>query len=160
VRRERGVKVDTRFERLYRKEFPAVFRTAYLVSGHRQLAEDATQEAFARALERWRRLAGEPWAAGWVTSTAINVAKRALRRRRLPDLPQEGTEMALIERVDLHRAIGALPVRQQQAVILHYISDLPLKDVAQAMGCRDGTVKAHLARARKALATALEGATL
>ena len=58
---------DPEFEALYRREFLAVFRTVYLLAGTREVAEDATQEAFARALERWSRLRGQTWAGGWVT---------------------------------------------------------------------------------------------
>jgi RNA polymerase sigma-70 factor (ECF subfamily) len=60
--------------------------------------------------------------------------------------------------LDLRRAIGGLPRRQQQAVVLHYLLGLPLEEAAHAMGCREGTVKVHLSRARAALAAALEPA--
>ena len=61
----------------------------------------------------------------------------------------------LEESVDLHRALGRLPARQQEAVVLYYGLDFPLDQVASAMGCRLGTVKSHLFRARAALAQAL-----
>jgi RNA polymerase sigma-70 factor, ECF subfamily len=51
----------------------------------------------------------------------------------------------------------ALPRRQREAVTLHYLVDLPVAQVARLMGCREGTVKAHLAHARKALRAQLEG---
>lgn len=52
---------DPEFERTYREEFIRVFRTVYLLSYDEKAAEDATQEAFARALERWPRLRDQPW---------------------------------------------------------------------------------------------------
>jgi RNA polymerase sigma-70 factor (ECF subfamily) len=131
-----------------------VFRAASVVSGDRHVAEDATQEAFARALARWRRLGKEPWVAGWVTTTAINVARRQLRRRPPIEGPSghgSDPETAL----DVRSAIRGLPRRQQQAVVLHHLLSLPLAETAHAMGCREGTVKAHLSRARAALATSL-----
>jgi RNA polymerase sigma-70 factor (ECF subfamily) len=66
------VKTDSAFERFYTNEAKAVFTAVYLMCRDRQLAEDATQEAFARAFERWDRLERQPWAAGWVMTTALN----------------------------------------------------------------------------------------
>jgi DNA-directed RNA polymerase specialized sigma24 family protein len=54
--------------------------------------------------------------------------------------------------------VRVLPRRQQEAVLLHYAADLPLWDVAGAMKCEEGTVKAHLAKAREALRRMREGA--
>lgn len=52
--------------------------------------------------------------------------------------------------------LPALPPKQQTAVILHYAIDLPIAEVAVVMGCADGTVKAHLAKARASLRSGLE----
>ncbi|MBI4259394.1 MAG: sigma-70 family RNA polymerase sigma factor [Actinobacteria bacterium] len=150
------MRVDPAFQELYREEFPAVFRAAHALCGDRALAEDAAQEAFARALERWSRLRDRPWAAGWVVTTALNVARRALRRR--PDAPADArVQVEPDDRLDLVRAIRRLPRRQQEAVVLRYVTDLPVAEVARAMGVEEGTVKSHLARARAALARELGG---
>jgi RNA polymerase sigma-70 factor (ECF subfamily) len=152
------VRVDARFERMYEAEFPAVYRAVYAMSGDARLAEDATQEAFARALERWRRLRDEPWAAAWVATTALNVARRMLRRRSdAPVAHAEAVEGDVDARVDLVRAIRSLPPRQQEAVVLRYVADLPVAEVAAAMGVEEGTVKAHLFKAREALGRTLGG---
>ena len=58
--------------------------------------------------------------------------------------------------VDLRRAIAALPERQRTTVYLHYYLDLPVREVAQVLGCADGTVKSTLHDARRALARRLE----
>ena len=58
-------------------------------------------------------------------------------------------------RLDVRAAVRRLPARQQEAVVLHYLLDLPVTDTAAAMGCDQGTVKTHLSRARAALLTAL-----
>ena len=146
--------VDPAFRDLYEREFAAVFRAALLLSGDRRLAEDAAQEAFARALARWRRLRSHPSPGGWVTTTALNVARRQLRRR--PEGPQPERDVPGIEdRLVLHEAIRALPARQQEAVTLHYLLDVPVTETAAAMGIDVGTVKTHLSRARAALHEAL-----
>jgi RNA polymerase sigma-70 factor (ECF subfamily) len=59
------------------------------------------------------------------------------------------------DRLAVREAIRSLPPRQQEAVALHYLVDLPVADVAVAMGIDEGTVKTHLFRARTAIAAAL-----
>jgi len=150
-----GVKAGSEFERFYEREAQAVFSAVFLLCRDRALAEDAAQEAFARAFARWGRLGTQPWSAGWVTTTALNVARRSLRRRPLP--PHQDPEPATRADVDLWAAVRRLPRRQQQAVVRHYRMDLPVREVAEILGCREGTVRTHLARARAVLRSELEG---
>jgi RNA polymerase sigma-70 factor, ECF subfamily len=143
--------VDPAFLALYEREFGPVYRTVFLLCRDAQLAEDATQEAFVRALERWNRLAGVPWAAGWVTTTALNVARRALRRRRhVPELAAEPGEPD-VDAFHLWRSVSRLPLRQQQAVVLHYRLGMPTAEVAAAMRCGESAVRGYLTRGRAAL---------
>ncbi|HYY07344.1 MAG TPA: sigma-70 family RNA polymerase sigma factor [Actinomycetota bacterium] len=146
--------VHPAFRALYEREFPSVFRAAFLLSGDRPLAEEATQEAFARALTRWGRIGSQPWVAGWVTTTAMNVARRQLRRRPEPTLDVAPLPDH-VEALNVRSAVRNLPVRQQEAVVLHYLLDLPVAETAATMGCDEGTVKTHLSRARFALGRAL-----
>ncbi|SRR6266508_4200615 len=139
--------VDAGFEELYRAEGRAVFTTVYLLCWDRAVAEDATQEAFARALERWERLRGQAWAAGWVNTTAVNVARRTLRRRRVPPTGK-ATEPDADAVIDLWRQVRRLSQAQRVAVILYYRLDLPVASIAELMQCREGTVRPHLAHAR------------
>jgi RNA polymerase sigma-70 factor, ECF subfamily len=153
------VTVDPRFEAMYRAEFDRVFRATYLLTGDRSAAEEATQEAFARCLARWHRLGGQPWVVGWVITTAMNVGRRSLRksnRERTPvagvlPLPARDREDHVDAAADLWNGVRALSARQQEAVVLHYAVDLPVSEVASAMGCDEGTVKSHLSRARETL---------
>jgi RNA polymerase sigma factor (sigma-70 family) len=146
---------EQEFRAAYQRLFPLAFRVGYRFSGDRQEAEDAAQEALARAFQRWARLRREPWIAGWVLTTTLNI----LRKKRPIDVPaREGeTSSADIESsLDLWAAVRRLPRRQAQAVVLHYLADLSVADVATVMGCREGTAKAHLDRARKRLAATIE----
>jgi RNA polymerase sigma-70 factor (ECF subfamily) len=145
------------FEDFYAAEFDRVFDSAFAFSGDRDVAADATQEAFARAFARWRRLSRQEWAGAWVTTTALNVLRRRYRdaaRSRLP--ADERASHDAHGRVDLLRALRALPVRQREAAVLFYVADLPLHAVADAMRISDGAVKSHLARAREGLRVSLE----
>jgi RNA polymerase sigma-70 factor, ECF subfamily len=154
--------VEFSFAQLYRAEHGKVFRVTWAFCGDRAIAEDATQEAFVRALERWPRLREQPWVAGWIISTALNVARR-LQRRRLSRWVETtpvamGREADATGAVELWQVVRGLPRRQREAVALHYLADLPVAEVARLMGCREGTVKAHLAHARAALRAQMEGA--
>jgi RNA polymerase sigma factor (sigma-70 family) len=148
------VSVDPGFRVLYEREFPVVFRATFLLCGDRDVAEEAAQEAFARALSRWARIGSHPWVGGWITTTALNVARRQLRKRP-PPLADADASLDDAERLDVRAAVRRLPPRQQEAVILHYLLDLPVAETAAAMGCDQGTVKTHLSRARASLGRAL-----
>jgi RNA polymerase sigma-70 factor (ECF subfamily) len=152
------VSADDGFDHFYRQEFARVRRAVFLMCGDAQLAEDAAQEAFARALARWRRLRSHPLPGGWVTTTAMNVARRHLRHRHTPVLAEEVDDPDAAVAIALRTAVAALSHRQQEAVALHYLLDLPVTEVAVAMGVDPGTVKTHLSRARAALARALTDA--
>jgi RNA polymerase sigma-70 factor (ECF subfamily) len=155
--------VELWFVQLYQADHDKVFRVTWAFCGDRALAEDATQEAILRALERWPRLREQPWVTGWIISTALNVARRLQRRRRWPHRAETapvgitgGADAA--GAVKLWQVVRALPRRQREAVALHYLADLPVVEVARLIGCRVGTVKAHLTHARGALRAQLEGA--
>lgn len=145
------------FDDVYRDAFPSVFAACCLVARDRDSAHDATQEAFATALERWDELSGQPWAVAWIAKVAINRARRAWR---LPTpramigtaVPSAGRDVgASDDAVDLRRAVVRLPSRQRQAILLIYVLDFSVESAASAMGCAGGTVKAHLSRARESL---------
>lgn len=144
------------FEDFYEREHDRVFRAVLAFCGDREVAKDATQEGFARAYGRWRRLRSKDWAAGWVMTTAMNHFRRALRTRPVPEVHTVEPRGPSGDRVDLVRALLLLPQRQRQAVILFHIADQPIAAVAELMGISDGAVKTHLDRARKSLRAPLE----
>ena len=147
--------VDPGFSELYTREAPSIHASVYALCRDPVVAQDATQEAFTRALERWDRLRDQPWVAGWILKTACNASRRQLRRRPNPE-PEAKEAPDLDLSLDLWRAVAALPRKQQEAVILTYHADLPSAEAALVMGCREGTVRTHLARARAALRLHLE----
>lgn len=151
----------TRFEDFYRSEYGRVFGALYVATGSVDLAHDATQEAFQRAFARWRRLGAEPWATGWVVTTALNYSRRLGRRaKRELASPVAVAEVWSDEpdatRVDLLRSVRSLPRRQREAIVLYYLLDLPVPTVAMLMDQTEGSVKAHLAQARRKLRRAME----
>lgn len=146
-----------RFEDFYATESKRVFDSAFAFCGNRDQAAEATQEAFARAYTRWRRLQRQDWAGAWVTTTALNVIRRSFRDKRrqvLPDAKPQTAEPS--QRLDLLTALRRLPDRQRQAAVLYYIADLPITVVAETMDVSEGAVKSHLFKAREALRAQLE----
>lgn len=135
-----------------------------LLGGSRALAEDAVQEALARAWERSERGEHIESLRAWVSVVATNLLRSAFRRLlvearatgRLKDrLGHPTGSSASDDRLDVVRAIRRLPDRQRQVVVLHYFADLPVEDIAPAVGATPGAVKGLLHRARRGLAEAL-----
>lgn len=149
------------FAAFYDASFSKVFRATLSCTDQEEWAIDATQEAFARALAKWRKVARHPAPEAWVVVTATNLCKSMGRSQRrfggihlLP--PKDDDSSRSIMRVDLVRALRRLPPRERQVVLLFYLLDLPVPLVADVMSISEGTVKAHLFHARSHLRERLE----
>lgn len=138
-----------------------LLRTAFLITGDRQLAEDLLQTVLTRLYLRWDRLeavrgreAMAAYARAALARQAISWWRRAWRGEQphavLPEAATAaGTESfaRIDDRAVLLTALRQLPVRQRTAVVLRYVDDLSEADTAQAMGCSVGAVKSHTSRA-------------
>jgi RNA polymerase sigma-70 factor, ECF subfamily len=156
--RERDRVMPQDFDLFCRQHYPAVYRAALMLSSKKEIAEDATQEAFSRAFARWG-MARQQWSAGWVMTTALNLCRRHLKDSRR--VGREGSHEPgevpgpTPQRADLLFALRELPARQQQVVILHYFGDLSVHAVAELMNLTDGTVKSYLFRSRTTMKQSL-----
>ncbi|HEV7524231.1 MAG TPA: sigma-70 family RNA polymerase sigma factor [Acidimicrobiia bacterium] len=148
------------FDEFYESHFDRVGRALVLAGAEREVARDATQEAFTRALRRWRKVGEMDRPDGWVYVVAMNQLRDHWRRaeRRAAEIDETALDntSAVATRLSLREAIATLPPRQRQAVVLRYFADLPLADVADAMGCATGTVKATLHHALQSMRVDLE----
>lgn len=150
------------FEDFFVEHYGSVLRSLRLVATDPERAEDLTQEAFARAWARWRSVSSMDRPVAWVYVVAVNEERRRWRTER--DRPtQPSTEAVgadpigpVLLAVRLREALGALPERQRAAIVLRYLADLTVADVAAAMGCAEGTVKATVHQALRALRVELE----
>ena len=141
--------------------YPRLVAAVALTSGSRPAAEDAVQEALIRAWERSDR--GEEIASleGWVTTVALNLARSGLRRLRSERRARARLDASMVgepptaDRLDVDRALAALPRRQREVAVLRYYLQLSTREVASALELDVGTVKSTLFRARVALAQAL-----
>ena len=154
------VRVDG-FDEFFATHYRGVVTALEFAVLDRSLAEDAAQEAFVRALRRWRTVAHTDRPATWVYVVAMHEARRQLRRRmRQPRDIAKGNvtdvAVAVTEGVPLRDALARLPPRQRQAVTLRFLADLPVADIARAMGCKQGTVKSTLHAALTSLRVELD----
>ncbi len=145
-------------------EYRKVVATVALVCGSVATAEDAVQEALARAWEQDARGRTIDRLPAWVTTVALNLARSQMRRwrserrarTRLGPLQTEPDFAgATGDTHAVREALLALPRRQREVTVLRYYLGLDVHEIGEQLGIADGTVKAMLFRARQALAVAL-----
>jgi RNA polymerase sigma factor (sigma-70 family) len=148
------------FTWLFNREYAAVVWSANLVLHDYARSEEIAQDAFMRLLENWRKVSRYERPGAWVRRVAMRLAIRAAKRQsRLVSLdeawPVASTEQRPLD-LDLLEAIRQLPPRQRAVVAMHYMEDLPVGEVADALGCSVSTASVHLHRARTKLADLLK----
>ncbi|HEV2930501.1 MAG TPA: sigma-70 family RNA polymerase sigma factor [Propionibacteriaceae bacterium] len=162
--RQEAISLPGRFEYFYLQEYPKVVALVYVLLGSRAGAEDIAQEAFLRAYRDWERVGSYEHQAAWVRRVAANLATSGLRRRlvearaltRLAGRREPTVDPLAAGDAEFWAAVRALPRRQAQAVALYYFQDLSIQQTATVLGCTEGTIKAHLAKARRTLARQLQ----
>jgi RNA polymerase sigma-70 factor (ECF subfamily) len=149
------------FEEFYQANYGRLVALVAAMTGDRGEAEDVAQEAFSRALSRWNRLGGYDLPEAWLRKVALRIAvdssrrvrrtvlvaaRVAAQRPRPAPLPEDGLGFT-----GLGRALRRLPASHRQVLVLHYIADLPVDQIARECGIPPGTVKARLAAGRRRL---------
>jgi RNA polymerase sigma-70 factor, ECF subfamily len=137
-----------------------VFLQIYRMVGSVHDAQDLTQEAFIKALQRQDQLKDEQKAAHWLSRIATNTALDFLRRGRrvafvelgeAPERHLESAEDTLLrgeQRDWLAAGLERLTPRERAALVLRDVEDLPAEEVARRLGCSRATVRSHIANAR------------
>jgi RNA polymerase sigma factor (sigma-70 family) len=144
------------FDVLYRESFATIVGSVRWIVGDTEVAREIVQDAFVAALVHWRRVSGYDNPGAWVRRVAIRDAVRAAKRARVQPrfVPRsEATDSDTV--IAVRAAVESLPASQRAAVVLYYLHDLPVAEVAKVLGCSQGTAKTHLSRARHALAIRL-----
>lgn len=148
------------FASWYEQRYRPLHAALVAAVGDADVARDAADEAFARALQRWARVGAMESPEGWVWVVARNHARRSARRRardRAPVRQAEAGPGADIG-VDLWDAVERLPRRERELVALRYILGLREVDIAGLLGLAPGTVSRSLHDARQRLRHALTDA--
>lgn len=157
-----GRRDDTEFVSFAEACRPALRRTAFLMCGDWERAADITQEALVRIYVAWPRLEVDRGARAYARRAVINVAIEQARKQSSREVPTAHVgERAVHDRSDqvadrllLMSALADLPSRQRACVVLRFYDDLSVEAVAEALGCRTGTVKSQTARGLAALRAA------
>lgn len=150
----------TSFESFFRTTYQRVVASITVSIGDQRAAEDAAQEAYTKALVRWSRVSEMDRPDAWVLTVAVRAARRSLTRaeRGYPSERIEWLSPAASEPDGLSAGseiLSLLSPRERLAVVLRFVEDLQVSDVAEVMGCAPGTVKATLHSAMTKLRTAL-----
>jgi RNA polymerase sigma-70 factor (ECF subfamily) len=159
---EDGLLEDSAIKEFLRDDYARLVNMVALVSGDPPGAEDAVQEALVRAWTRSERGERIDSLANWVAAVALNLARSRWRRliaeRRAKQRLFEAqaiSDLSPADRVDVWRALAALPRRQREVAVLRYFLQMSTNEVAATLHVSDGTVKNSLAKARRTLAASL-----
>jgi RNA polymerase sigma-70 factor (sigma-E family) len=157
---------EMEFADFVRLRSATLLRVAYLLTGDRHAAEDLVQDVLEQLYVRWRTIRASPeaYARRALVNRAINRWRRRGRRPEsaLGDIDPAGPDHAedLLVRTAVVGALRELPIRQRAAVVLRFLEDLPVAEVARILDCSEGTVKSHTARGLARLREALAGTGL
>jgi RNA polymerase sigma-70 factor (ECF subfamily) len=149
-------------EELYKRHKDKVYALALRLTNNVQDAEDIVQDVFIQVYRKIGNFRGDAAFTSWLYRIATNISLSALRRRkRLPD-ELEGRESKISDRKlnahdapvlrpFLERAISSLPPKARMVFVLHDVQGFQHNEIAEMMGCSEGTSKSQLHKARAQL---------
>lgn len=148
------------YDAIVRRFQDRVFRLACVWLYDDQSAADVTQEVFVRGFKGLRSFRFRSTPFTWLYRTTRNVCNEFNRVRKTEPLDDEPQDPAAAPERDfsefesarqVRKLVAGLPERQREVVVLRIFEDLSVKETAQSMGCREGTVKALLHKATEKL---------
>ncbi len=149
------------FDAFYTASSRRVLGHEYAMTGNRSEAEDAVAEAYLKAWDRWATVrdcdSPEAWVRRVASRHAVSSWRKAVNRlrahhREAPDAEIDGLGP---DHVALVHALRQIPADQRRVIVLHHLVGLSVGEIAHEVGAPTGTVKARLARGRKAMAAHL-----
>ena len=157
---EPGLELIERQNRFVSENLRRIFVQIYRIVGNVADAQDLTQEAFIKALQRQDQLKDGQKAAHWLSRIATNTAIDFLRRsgratycemEKAPEGHAESPEQLLLrseQRNYLEDGLRLLSARERAALLLRDVEGLPAEEVARRLDCSKATVRSHIANAR------------
>jgi RNA polymerase sigma-70 factor (ECF subfamily) len=144
------------FDEFYAMAFPILRGQLYAYLGDRAEAQDVVQEAFCRALSKWNNIGRYQDPFAWVRRVAWNLATSRFRRRKtalnfVRGQREEYAPGPSPDRIASVTALAKIPAQLRKAVVLHYIGELSIAEIAAQEDVAEGTVKSWLSRGRAAL---------
>jgi RNA polymerase sigma-70 factor (sigma-E family) len=161
--------VKQEFDRFTAEVSDQLLRTGYLMTGDAKEAEDLAQETLLRVARRWKRVRSMDRPGAYARRILINLVlhdsdRRSRQRAELQpgngafEASDEAAARALRQVEDgaeFRWGLAQLPARQRAVLVLRYCADLSVAEVADALGCSEGTVTSTASRAASRLAEAL-----
>ena len=141
---------------LYALTCPRLIGLLTSIGGSRADAEEVAQDAYVKLLGRWESVRHYDDPEAWVRRVAIRMLISRMRRAKvaravLPRLGRRDDVPAATDEVELSALLNTLSPAHRAVVVLHYVLDLPVEEIAEDLGVPPGTVKSRLSRARAAL---------
>jgi RNA polymerase sigma-70 factor (sigma-E family) len=148
---------EVQFAEFVRSRTQALQRSAFLLTGDRQLAEDLVQDAMARTHRALRRLADDGHFEAYTRTVMYHLHLRHGRRRRVtetlagelvdPVRPETDHAGRTALKISLHQALARLTPRQRAVLVLRFFEDRTEAEAAELLSCSIGTVKSQTSRA-------------
>lgn len=153
---------EAEFDAFYNASNRRVLHQMYAMTGNLADAQECTQEAFARAWQRWKTVSQADSPEAWVRTVAWRIvasrwrkaknAVTAMARHGAPD----NTAPPSPDHVALVTALREIPEAQRRAIVLHHLVGMTIEEISHEIGAPTGTIKARLSRGRAALAELLK----
>jgi RNA polymerase sigma-70 factor (sigma-E family) len=149
------VRTESGFAPFVREHTPALLRTAYLLTGNANAAEELVQDTLVRLYPKWHLVEDADLPLAYVrralANAFVNQQRRAARRElSYADLPERADQRdafgQVVDRDEIWVRLATLPERQRAALVLRYFEGLSDDDTADALGCRVGTVRSLISR--------------
>jgi RNA polymerase sigma-70 factor (ECF subfamily) len=149
------------FGKLCQRYYPALVAVGYSVLGDHQLAEDAAQESFARALVNLKNLKNKRKFVSWLATICRNVAKDMVATKARRVSTYDYSQAAQNNNYDdnsssIRRAIEQLPVSAKELVVLRYYNGLSYEEIGSVLGISKATINGRLTRAKRTMAKYLK----
>lgn len=148
---------ESAFALFYQQNIHPLTRTLSASLGDPQIAQEAAQEAMARACERWNKIETYDNPTGWCYRVAMNWATSRWRKRRREVITDQMPRAAAFESPDfelqdrLLEALRGLSIEHRSVIVLRLVEDWSIAETAEALGIASGTVQSRYARALKLL---------
>lgn len=161
--------IDEReFAPFVRANTATLLRTAYLLTGNALAAEELLQDTLVRLYPKWHLVAAAEMPVAYVrrslANAFVNERRRPASREIALDLVPERRDprdagAQLVDRDELWGLLRTLPDRQRAALVMRYFEDQPDDEIADALGCRAGTVRSLISRGLTSLREQSAGPT-